>query len=294
MARGIVDDDDGTKAPPPDEREELFRLLIPTTKLRMAPELAMLVPKTDCFGRSWADQEGVCPVATDCDLAKYCEHLYNEVGERIRLQNELKGLPPAVLDQVLAQKAKDALREEVEDAKKRKLDKSKAPPAAPAPPRTPPRGIHKGTGKYQRLGYTYQGRPVDEALAVVLDRLGRPPVLPKNWNPTNFFKNYASLGRLVISQTASYTAFLVDGVTVMRFWTNAGTHALVDMVTELTDQVKQIITKKKGVVIAQVPDGSKKKLKPCTFRLQMSGTTDEQKQQAEDLVVAFKQTFGII
>ncbi len=235
--------------PPPmggDDRPPEFKSVVDEAWRRASDTLRPLIAKSTCFGHLWQDNTGPCPEAPHCDIAQQCERVYLQVRE-----------PKPVVPPEPAPAARPPTLSD---------------PGAPKPRRRgrPPkvlRGKWKDTGKYQRLGYQNVGRPVDQALAHFIQALGSPAALPKVWSPIHFEKKYAALGRLVISQTASYTSVIIDGNTVVRFWTNAGNCALIDVVPELFKVVQTI----KGTgSVYQVPAGCEKKLRPCSHRFELT------------------------
>ena len=118
------------------------------------------------------------------------------------------------------------------------------------------------------------GRPVDKALAHLLEGLGNPPILPKGWHHTQFDEHYSKLGRMLVSQTTSYTSVMVDGNVLLRFWTNAGGCALIDFDPAITGLFAAFKTHTR---ITEIPPGSKKKLAPCTHRVLLGlGATTHQ------------------
>lgn len=210
-------------------------------------------PETACFGEMWYDAAsgGLCPLDgtngnKNCDIRQYCEGAYVEAQARIFARKE--AALTSVLITVLPVKEK---------AKRSKFNI----------PAKIMRGKWNDTGKYQRTGYCAQNRPVDRALEQLVDVLGNPATLPKIWNPVNFNTKYGSLGKLVLSRTASYTSIIVDGQTVMRCWTNANNCMLVDVIGPLVLPLNSI--KGLGKIIL-IPAGSVKKLRPCTHRFVLS------------------------
>lgn len=154
-------------------------------------------------------------------------------------------------------------------------------PRKPQKRKAPNRGKYKGTSKYQRHGYFNMGRPVDKMVAVLVSDLGDPPVLPKNWVRAHFAE-YEKQGKLLSSTTTSYHSFLVDGVTVCRFWTNAAGGALVDLSSTLADAAKEA-----GFDLQEVTPKSKKKLAPCTHRM-FCGDVEDAKTLAKLIKTTYK------
>lgn len=218
------------------------------------PHMVATIEATPCFVKLWMENGEPCPERERCGLAKQCEEGYKHA----LVQIDTKHLAPQKEAQVpdLVAQHLPPIKPQKQPGKKMisvpDLSTPKAkvaqPKKAPAKPkkkrkRSEPsviRGKWRGTGKFNRLGYTASGRPVDEALKAFLDGLGQPPRLPTVWSPVDFAVKYGHLGRLLISQTASYTRVLIDGRTVCNFWTNAGGCALIDLAEELVNAAKRI------------------------------------------------------
>lgn len=222
------------------------------------PQLAVLIEKTECFAVLWKDDVGICPNDGKngelCEIRSQCQQAWDEAQVRVRVAEEVEKVSPEIVEQV---------RVTEEKAQRKKARRKPRDKRSLRHQEETTRGKWKGTGKYQRLGYQNLGRPVDHALVALIDALGKPKVLPKMWNPVDFKTKYGELGRIVLSQTVSYTSVICDGHTVLRFWTNAGGCAIIDIVPELVSPIGSI----KGVgKVTAIPDGSKKKLRPCTHR----------------------------
>jgi hypothetical protein len=217
------------------------------------PHQAAMIEQTQCFVKLWMENGELCPERSRCGLAVQCEDGYKHALVQIdtkhlapKTQAQVpdlvaQHLPPIKpqkngnkkMISVPASQAKAAAKAQKAPAKPKKKRRKRSEPSVA-------RGKWRGTGKFNRLGYTSSGRPVDEALKAFLDGLGQPPRLPTVWSPVDFVVKYGHLGRLLISQTASYTRVLIDGRTVCNFWTNAGGCALVDLAEELVNAAKRI------------------------------------------------------
>lgn len=248
------------------------------------PAFAATMEATECFVVMWKDEISVCP-ERGCELRKQCQTGFQEAVYQISVSRPLPPLttaetPTAVLhtdsSPVTSSKSKKSTKKQIivpqlqapapvlapkPKAKVKKAPKTKKPATEVV------RGRWKGTGKFQRLGYQPLNRPVDHALATFLNALGQPARLPTKWSPIDFAVKFGQLGRIVLSQTASYTSVIVDGSTVCRFWVNAGGCAIIDIVDDLVKAVKTI----PGVMnVAPVSPGSAKKLSPCTHRFELA------------------------
>jgi hypothetical protein len=206
--------------------------------------------ETACFGWMWREtsnpDEPSCPVAAECDLAEACETVWELVQQRLE---ETKGRRPQAEILPTTTDPIEPLPDQESKPKKRRRKVKR----------------HKwvDAGKYDRVGYQDAERPVDKAVVRLTEVLGNPPVLPSNWNPVHFNEKYATMGSFLCSKTASYHSFLLNGVTILRFWTNAANCALVDFVPDLLSEVRKLPNLKVQEVLA----GSRKKLRPCTHRV---------------------------
>jgi hypothetical protein len=215
---------------------------------------------SECFGEMWYSKtEGLCPMDgtngnENCPLRNDCEAAYIEAQARIAAKLEQLNAPAPVAQ--LPPPTPAAPTKEAKAPTKKPRQRKRIDPNST-------RGKWKDTDKYKRLGYCPQNRPIDKALAQLVEVLGNPATLPKVWSPRGFDEKYGGLGRIVLSRASSYTSIIVDGLTVMRCWTNANTCMLVDIVTELVKPFGTIdgITK-----VIPIPEGSAKKSLPCTHR----------------------------
>jgi hypothetical protein len=216
---------------------------------RRHPGLIVQIKQSECFASMWQDESGVCP-EVQCNLRAACQEAYNAVHD------------PAVA--VAAQPAKPVVAPK---ATKKLFGGDKVKRRGLGNITDKKRNKWQGTGKYQRQGYVSMGRPVDQALGHLIEGLGNPTILPKGWHHTQFDEHYKKLGRLLLSQTSSYTSVMVDGRVLLRFWTNAGGCAIVDFAPD----IHAIVTAFKPLGRAvPVPDGSRKKLAPCEYRSQLN------------------------
>lgn len=216
-----------------DDEEEIIEIpthflpLIGRAYKEMGPQNATLARETGCFGHLWADDQGTCPESDQCEIALYCRAVYEEAMEREEEANKPPPPPPPAPDTVPPAKTLrkgKPLASTAEERKKRRRKKN--------------RGKHKDTTRYKRHGYYDMGRPVDQFIRITRVRLGEPPVLPKNWIWTKWDAEYKKLGKLTLTQTASYHTFLIKGTPVCRFWTNAAGHAIVDLTALLVERAK--------------------------------------------------------
>lgn len=203
--------------------------IIDNLKSLETQQVCDLITQTECFGILWKDDAGVCP-EMECTLRSRCQTVHEAAQEAQKDKYD----PIPMRKSTLSERVAEPVSE----------DK-----------------------KHERVGYAYQGRPVDEMVRVLVESLGSPTTLPKNWSPRHFQSKYKDLGRLLVSQTASYHVFLVDGVIVCRFWTNAANLALVDLSSHLLSYAQR-----NGVDTFDVPKNSVTKLHPCTGRIYCKDT----------------------
>lgn len=207
---------------------------------RKYSEHSVRIAQSECFAVLWKDEAGEC-LMTECELRGACQEAYIIANNPSEIVEETQNVVRST------RKIKE------EKAKHRKLRKGPLQE----------RNKWQGTGKYTRQGYTQLGRPVDTALRYLIDGLGNPPTLPKGWHHVHFDEHYKKLGRLLISQSASYTSVMIDGKVVLRFWTNSNYSSLIDFSTEIY-AIMQVF-KKVGQIVS-VTDGNRKKLFPCEYR----------------------------
>ena len=221
-------------------------------------DLAAEIHNSECFAVMWKDESGECPMQ-ECALRHACKDVYTAVNFPSAFHVPLPSLR-AVKDTDVPVPSKKLLGFDVTN---RNLKPKK------------PYKKWKGTGKYTRQGYKAQGRPVDVALSHLLKGLGNPP----NTDGAHFTKLaelHTKLGPILINQTASYTALIVNSRPILRWWTNAGSCATIDFAPELYNLITASKLFPKTVAI---PQTSKKKLAPCEHRAKLtfgSSTYEEQ------------------
>lgn len=233
----------------PAAETQLYAAEIDKAKRRY-PNLLVQIQQSDCFAALWQDEGGTCPLI-HCELRAACQETHNAVHDPA---------PAPVVEKPAAPAA-------TVKSKKNLFGHDKVKRRGLGSITDKKRNKWLGTGKYQRQGYVSMGRPVDQALGHLIAGLGNPTILPKGWHHTQFEEHYKKLGRLLLSQTSSYTSVMVDGRVLLRFWTNAGGCAIVDFAPE----IRTIVTAFKPLGRpVPVPDGSKKKLAPCEYRTQLN------------------------
>lgn len=208
-------------------------------KAGLSEKMIALIDDQPCFGWLWLEEDGsACPEAAECDLAVRCRRVYELAAVVEAPQEE----PPA--------QPLDALSSARTLKKKRRKN----------------RGKWKGKEKYTRKGYEYLGRPVDDQLTAFLSGLKNPPTLDKSWNRSSEVRG------LAVVSTASYHAVVYDGSVVARFYTNARTRAIVDIVSELIGSIKLWRDMCTDDEIHNLDDPFKpsekswEKVRPCTHR----------------------------
>jgi len=223
------------------------------------------VDQTSCFGSFvLPPPEGPCDQAATCDLSVYCQRACDAAS--LQAADSVRASAPEAPKEVASAYARPMFDG---TAKVRSLVRKNRANA----------GLYRGTDKYKREGYTPLGRHVDLLLAAFKEALPPLPMMPLVWSANQFEKNFASLGSFVMSATASYHTILRDGVVLVRFWTNTVRTAIVDILPELAEPLKQVSAKlgkyryRKSVQLAQmdppipVPPRSWLKVRPCTHRV---------------------------
>lgn len=252
----------------------------------MGSTMAELAKQTSCFGHLWEDEEGPCPEASKCDVAKHCKAVFLEVTteelEEEVLEEEIEQdlTVEEELDKELAEEEPAKAPEMLSSGLRSKSRKAKKGITA----RTP-RGKYKGTGKYTRHGYFDMGRPVDASIRRLMHELDYPEELPKNWSSTAIAAKYPNGGVLLVARTASYHSIIVGSALVCRAWTNAAGYSLVDLSPLLVAKLKTL-----NVPVTPLPAKSKdaKKYHAFAGRYYMKSEED-----AERLANWIKQSYKL-
>ncbi len=260
--------------------------VVPLLKRDMALELQELTDETPCFGHAWRDEDGECPDAVDCDLASFCKQAWNMVQVTIG-QNTTAPVVPPPKPQVVPVPVNPEPNPYVE-AHKGSIAKTsrKRPLGKDTTKKT--RNKFKNSDKYTRKGYEDLGRTVDDLVAEFIEELGDPPRMPLVWNATNFDKKFSELGPVVVSAPRNYHTVIHEGTTVVRFWTNAARHAIVDLVPELVHGSNELAVKLGAGrggrshmdAPVKVSEKSLTKAAPCTHRV-IVRTKDAAKELAQ-------------
>jgi hypothetical protein len=196
--------------------------LIEDIKAQVDDKTSDFIDNSPCFGWLFFSEEGECP-EYKCAIRPYCEMIRNQ---------HLAGLSSlyGVDDELLEEGAwkKTTYKNGVRRGKWRKL----------------------GIPKFIRTGYEPSGRWVDTLAAEFIQELGTIPVLPKIWHNSNFYNKYKHLGSVVSARTSSYISIILmpketssevsEGITVARLWTITPWQAVVDVVPELVDEIRQL------------------------------------------------------
>lgn len=246
-------------------KEEAFEAAIEAAA-RDFPEIEELRKKHDCFAVRWTDESGICEYAGTCAAAKKCAATWREAMLLHTPLEPRKLVRPSMRLAVLPTRVQPAVA---------------PPPAAPAPaPKRRKRA--KATSTVRQL------RPVDRAAERFLNGLGTPDALPAHWRHETLEQEHKRRGRMVISRTASFVSVLIDGVMRLRFWTNAAGRALVDVVDELVPAMLAVTG-----AVEEIPEGSKKKSRPCTYRITLVFVDDDSLTVLDELAAAVLKTFGL-
>jgi hypothetical protein len=255
---------------------ESYVPLIESVKAQVDDKTSDFIDNSPCFGWLFSDEDGECP-EDKCAIRQYCEIVKNQ---------HLAGLSSlyTVDDDLLDENAwkKTSYKNGIRRGKWKKL----------------------GIPKFIRTGYEPSGRWVDTLATGFIQELGTIPVLPKIWHNSNFYNKYKHLGSVVSARTSSYISIILmprdnsaeeesEGVTIVRFWTITPWHAVVDVVPELVDDIKQLsytlgtvqlhtikpnaLKSSQLVKQLEVPVRVKEKCKdkhyPCTHRVTLRTTT---------------------
>lgn len=135
---------------------------------------------------------------------------------------------------------------------------------------------------HERNGYVSLGRSVDTFVRQFVHTLKYPPELPSNWSYRTMRAKQYDIGKFCIVKTASYHAVFVEHAMVCRFWTNAASYGMLDIVLELVPDYKIM-----GFDIGKIPEKSLTKSRPCEYRTYVTSEEDAT-LMAEQLRITYK------
>lgn len=241
-------------------------------KRDMALELQELTDDTTCFGHAWIDSDGECPEAGECALASFCKQAW----KMVQVSRGRSAMAPPQIQTISEPIPKPPPKPDNPYVAAHKGSIAKPSKARPlGRPKNQERNKYANSTKFERKGYTDMGRKVDELVAVFVEGIGDPPHLPLIWNAKNFDEKYSDLGPVVLSAARNFHTVHYEGIKVLRFWTNAAKHAIVDLTPTLLADVaavaKTLGEDKYGnpqmEPPTKVPTKSWDKLRPCTHRV---------------------------
>lgn len=136
----------------------------------------------------------------------------------------------------------------------------------------------KGTGRYDRVPYVSQGRPIDSVASVLWEMLGSPPSLPETWSfsvsktkdqlakaKAEFLDRFGS--GLYVIRRASYHQYMLDGEHLMRIWVNAAGGGWVDCNKKLSGL---LLMDDKNLIAATPSSGKDTKYRWYPYRIFLS------------------------
>jgi hypothetical protein len=140
--------------------------------------------------------------------------------------------------------------------------------------------------RYLRPGHVNLERSCDELATHLTKLLPGTGVLPAYWRWTSqevFVEEYKELGSVVWAKSASYHMLLINGRHVFRLWTDSSKTIIVDLCTELADQLADTFE------VQEVPESTYRKTKPMTKRIRI-----KTKRHVEILVLQTLICFGLV
>jgi hypothetical protein len=211
-----------------------------------------------CFARCWhdADDRSFC-TEMECDLRSLCESTWEGVrggtierdeDDSIIVPSEYRLMGSRVLKGVLPRKSK--------------IHRNK----------------WKGVGKYSRVPYIDQGRPIDKIVYELWQYLGNPPSLPNGWaylssgtkeqeeQARNAFVAVMGNG-LYVTRRASYHQYINNGYHFLRIWVNGASGGWVDCPLSLA---RIMLTDSKNSIEKTPESGKKTKFRFYPYRVFIS------------------------
>lgn len=209
-----------------------------------------------CFARCWHDEEDetYC-TEMDCDLRDLCETTWELVRGGLLERTDSESIDSP------AQTRKIGTRIKRDGVLRR-------------PPKIP-KGKWKGTGKYERVPYLDQNRPIDRVAHVLWEFLGSPPALPADWSyaisktkeqeerARSEFVAIFGTGVHVVRR-ASYHQYICNGYHLLRIWVNGAGGGWVDCATALS---KALLSDSKNMIERTPISGRKTKFRFYPYRV---------------------------
>lgn len=203
------------------------------------------ISETACFARMWKLHPGSeehCEMAVECELSNHCEQTYNTV---IHLIQEKEANKKAIKKP----SKKVAQKHELErSGRKNKYINRKL-----------------WQGKYSRIPYVYQGRPIDNIAKALFEFLGEPPHLPLDWKygPSvtqsqhndsidDFILRYGD--GLFVVKRHSYHMYMFQGRHLFRLWVAQRYGGNCDLCEELVN----IVLRLNKLPVEKTPRGESK------------------------------------
>jgi len=213
---------------------------------------------TRCFARCWHDEEDhtFC-TEMECDLRGLCETTWEGVrGGTIERDEDDSIIAPANIRMIGG-----------------KLKKGAFPK-----PSVISRGKWKGTGKYDRVPYVDQNRPVDKIAHTIWTYMGCPASLPDDWSyPISHTKEQEEAARIIfinvfgtstyLVRRSSYHQYISNGYHLLRIWMNGAGGSWVDVIPSLS---KILLSDSKNMIEKTPTSGKKTKFRFYPYRVYLS------------------------
>lgn len=210
-----------------------------------------------CFVRCWYDEEdrSFC-TEMDCDLRDLCESTWESIRGGIEARGDDDSIITPSPTRTIGKRIRKGVRQS---------------------PRIP-RFKWKGTGKYDRVPYVDQGRPIDHIAHTIWSLLGDPPTLPSDWcygtsqtkdqeeQARNQFVSVFGTGLYVIRR-ASYHQYILNGYHLLRIWVNSAGGGWVDCSQDLS---RNLLQDAKNMIERTPASGRKTKFRFYPYRVFLS------------------------
>jgi hypothetical protein len=246
---------------PPIRRDEFDAEIEKILSMEPREEWRAAIRAQKCFVKCWHDEENhsFCS-AMDCDLRTLCEMAWEAVRGGVILRDDEDEIIPHANYQMYQIKSPRGIFDRRKGASR--ISRSQ----------------WKGTGKYSRVPYVSQNRPIDLIAHDIWSFLGRPPALPVGWyygaSKTDDQEEKARLSfisafsaDLYISRYSSYHMYMHNGYHFIRIWVNAGNGGWVDCCERLA---KLLLVDSRNMIEKTPISGARTKFRFFPYRVYLS------------------------
>lgn len=211
-----------------------------------------------CFARCWHDDDdGSFCTEMECDLRGLCETTWEGVRGGVLRRDEDDSIIVPSEYRLIGTKIKKGILPKTDRISRNKW---------------------KGTGKYRRVPYVDQGRPIDRIAYDLWLYMGSPPSLPGDWAYlTSKTKEQEEQARsafvammgtsLFVTRRASYHQYIHNGYHLLRIWVNGAGGGWVDCILGLA---RILLTDSKNAIEKTPESGKKTKFRFYPYRVFLS------------------------